>query len=343
MEIIKIKTKYLGIFIGLLVLFSSIQTGYADVTIPTQIPDLDEQIDMTVAPKYPQPGTTVTITLDAYGVDLNNSEISWSNGTKTLLQGKGERILKTNAGRAGESITITATITPPNSREIQKTVSISPQSVDILWEAKTYTPPFYRGKAMFSPQEELKLFAIPNQINVAKAIYKWTEDGEVHADKSGFGVNTYKFVGDLISKKSDFVVNVSDGDGNTAENYLSIAPTDPEVYVYENSPLYGVLFNKDISTYFDIGSKQEGTVSIYPYFYGVSNRSSKKIEYKCLINGAPINVPTIQNDMTFRNTDNVSGKSKIDIMVTNIDNFLEEVQKSVIINFQKKTTDSFSL
>ncbi|MDB5204555.1 MAG: seg [Candidatus Taylorbacteria bacterium] len=343
MRTLNLKTTYLKIILGLFVFFSFQNIVFAEnMTIPTEIPDLEEQIDVTVDPKYPQPSDPVTITLDAYGVDLNNSDISWANGGKTLLQGKGERVLKTTAGKAGEIVTISATIAPPNSRQLVKTITITPQSVDILWEAKTYTPPFYKGKAMFSPQEDLKLVAIPNQISSSNAIYKWTQDGVVYADRSGFGVNTFKYTGDIISKPTDFVVDVSDGNGNTAENFMAIAPTDPEVYIYENNPRYGILFNKDLSNLFDLGTNQEGNISIYPFFFGATDRASKNLEYKWMINNATIEVPTDQNDMTFRNTQNVDGKSQIDITVTNTDNFLEEIQKTTLINFQKNSGDGFS-
>lgn len=335
--------KYLSILFILFVFFSFVSMVKAEIsTIPTQIPDLEEQVDISIDPKYPKPGDPVSIKLEAYGIDLNNSEITWTNGSKVLLQGKGEKTLQTTVGKEGQNMTITARIVPPNSKELERTITINPQNVDILWESKTYTPPFYRGKALFSPQETLKLVAIPNQIDGAKAIYKWTEDDEVHADRSGFGVNTYKFVGDIISKRSDFAVNVSDGNGISAENTIAMAPTNPEVYIYENSPLYGVMFNRELSSLFDMGTNQEGTLSVYPYFFGVTSRSDKSIEYKWTINDVPINVPTVQSDLTFRNTENVDGKSKIGLIVTNINNFLQEVQKGTLINFKKNSGDSFS-
>lgn len=329
--------KYLKLIFLFFVFFSLQNVAIAAETIPTQIPDLEEQVDISITPKYPLPNETVVITLDAYGIDLNESDISWSNGDKTLLEGKGEKVLKTVAGNAGRPTIITATINPPNSRQLKRTITINPQSVDILWESNTYTPPFYKGKAMFTPQETVKLIAIPNQIDPKNAVYKWTENGEVFADRSGFGKNTFKHVGDIIARTVDFVVNVSDANKTTAENYISMAPVSPEVYIYEDNSRYGVLFNKELSTLFDIGTRQEGSVSIYPYFYGSSSRNAKNLDYRWTLNNITIDVPSYQNDMTFRNKENVDGKSIIGITVTNTDNFLQEIQKATLINFKKSS------
>ncbi|MES2409508.1 MAG: hypothetical protein V4509_04405 [Patescibacteria group bacterium] len=329
--------KNIAIALSLITFFALQGDVFAADTIPTQIPDLDEQIEVTVSPTFPEPNQAVTITLDAYGIDLDNSNITWTSNGKTLLQGNGQKVLNTNSGNLGQTTTIIATISAPNSKLIKKTITIVPQSVDLIWEAKTYTPPFYKGKAMYSPQEKIKFVAIPTgtAINSKNAIYKWSIDGEVLGDKSGFGKNMLNYTGDILAKPIEISVEASDGNDNIAKNTLPIAPTNPEVYFYEKSPLYGTLFNKELSTLFDLGTNQEGTMSVYPFFYGVDGREDGTLEYSWTINNSPIEVPVYQNDMTFRNIDNISGKSVAGVTVTNKDNFLEQVNKSTLINFQK--------
>lgn len=335
------KTKYFKIILTLFVFFVFQNYSFAQDTIPTQIPDLEEQVDVTIEPQYPKPGDSVTLTLDAYGIDLNNSKITWSSGGNIVLEGIGQKVLKTTANTLGQATTIKALILAPDSKPIEKTITINPQNVDILWEAKTYTPPFYKGKAMYTPQESIKFVAVPDSISPSKAIYKWSEGGQVLGDKSGFGKSTLSYTGDILANQVDVSVEVTDGSTNTAKQNLSIAPLNPELYIYENNPLYGLMFNKELSVLFDLGSAQEGSISVYPYFYGVTNRSSDKIEYKWSINGQPIDVPLSQNDMTFRNTENINGKSRINVEATNNENFFEQVQKSTLINFQK-TSSVFS-
>ncbi|MES2224006.1 MAG: hypothetical protein V4469_03705 [Patescibacteria group bacterium] len=329
------KTKYLKTFFILSLLFVFQTFAFAQDTIPTQIPDLDEQIDVTLDPSFPQPGEPITVTLDAYGVDLDNSNISWTANGTTILEGKGQKVLKTTAGKSGQITTIKAAIDAPNSKEVIKTVTINPQSVDIIWEADTYTPPFYKGKALFSAEEKVTFVAMPNQTSAKNTIYKWSQDGEVLKDQSGFGKNTLPYEGDILAGQVDVSVETTDGTQNTASNNISIAPTKPEVYMYEKNPLYGTLFNKELSTLFDLGTNQEGTLSIYPFFYGVTNRGDSKLTYNWSINNNPIEVPTTQNDMTFRNTTNVDGKSAINIDVINTDNSFEDVSKGTLINFNK--------
>jgi len=340
MQTINQKNKYLKTFtLSLLVILSFQSFVYSADTIPTQISDLEEQVDVTINPRYPQPGETVTISLDAYGIDLDNTKITWSSNGQTLSEGKGQKNITITADAAAKSTVIKAVLLPPNSKRIEKTITITPQSVDVLWEAKTYTPPFYKGKAMFSPQESLKFVAMPDQISPSSAIFKWTMDDEVLGSKSGFGKNILTYTGDILLKQVDLSVEVSDGKGNTAKKNLSLAPLNPEVYIYEDNYLYGKLFNKELSTLFDLGQNQESTISIYPFFYGTNTRSNSNLEYKWTINGQRIDVPTNQNDMTFRNTENINGKSSVGVSVTNTDNYFEDVQKSTLINFNRANVE----
>jgi hypothetical protein len=316
----------------------------ADLPIPTQIPDLEEQIDGTMTPTYPAPGEKVTITLEAYGTDLNSAIIAWSvNGTEAL-RGKGQKIFSTVAGSLGEEQVIRATIRPLNGLALTKTFYVNPQSVDIIWQADTYTPPFYRGKAMFSPQTKVTLVAMPNvinqngaQVNPGEVTYKWKKDFVVQGKNSGYGAQTFSYKGDILLQTVNIGLEVSIEGGNTAETYFDLAPTTPEIGMYEQSPIYGTLYNRDVSGGFDFENSSERSIAAIPYFFGVPNRESIKLSYEWAINGTKIDVPSSQNTMTFRNSENLDGASQIGILISNTDNFLEGALGGTIINFKKSS------
>src|SRR3989344_1173365 len=51
------------------------------------------------------------------------------------------------------------------------------QSVDLLWQGETYTPPFYKGKSLWSNQSRITFFAMTNGLgNPANLSYKWTKN-----------------------------------------------------------------------------------------------------------------------------------------------------------------------
>lgn len=322
----------------------------SDLPIPTQIPDLEEQIDVTVNPEFPRPGDQVKITLDAFGTDLNNATITWTVDGKVAEQGKGQISLTFTAGNAGRQSNIKVTVQPVNSRLVTKSFVITPQSVDVVWEAQTYTPPFYKGKAMYTPQEKLVFVAMPNFIQGNSIVgpdtvtYKWKEDLTVEGNRSGYGVQRFDYRGGILMRPVDIGVEVSTQNGLGAENHVILGPTSPEVTLYENSPLYGILFNKEISRNFEFGSAEERSIAAFPYFFGATDRNDPDLSYKWTINGNAINVPKDQTDMTFRNTENLEGKSIIGIVVNNISNFLEEAKSAMIIDFKRPGKSSlFSL
>jgi hypothetical protein len=310
--------------------------------IPSQIPDLEEQISTDVSPASPKPGDNVTITLSAFGTDLNAANISWSVNGSTIKHGLGQRVLNVLAGKAGSRVEIVATIQPLNGNTITKTFSINPETVDMIWEAHTYTPPFYKGKALFSPQENVVFVAMPNlkassggSVNPNNVTYTWRQNTQVVGDRSGYGVNAFSYAGGILASPVIIDVNVNDEGGDNAENYISLAPTDTTMALYEDSPIYGVLFNNELSGGFDFGSKEERTVAAYPFYFGASGKSDSDLSYVWTINGSQISVPERQNEMTLRNTNGETGISILGSSITNTSNILEGSAAQTSVNFAK--------
>src|SRR3990167_8183019 len=85
------------------------------------------------------------------------------------------------------------------------------QEVDILWQGKTYTPPFYKGKTLWSSQSKIALLAIPhisgagNPVNLT---YKWIKNGTVLGNINGVGKNTLAFTDSILSKPQTIKVEI---------------------------------------------------------------------------------------------------------------------------------------
>jgi hypothetical protein len=309
--------------------------------ITSEIPDLEEQIDGSIKPEFPNPGDKVTITLEAYGTDLNRASIRWQVDGAEVQSGKGLKSLSVVAGDIGKKQTITATIVPVNGLPVTKTFYVSPQSIDLIWQSDTYTPPFYRGKAMFTPQEKVTLVAMPNlasggaRVSPSDITYKWKKDFVVQGKVSGYGARTFSYKGDILMQPVNIGLEASVESGDTAAIYTELAPTFPEVYLYEQSPIYGTLYNRGMSGAFDFGTAVERSIAAYPYFFGAANRNSPALAYSWTLNGSPINVAEDQNTMTFRNSENIEGESQIGVSVKNTSNFLEQASDATLINFKK--------
>lgn len=321
--------------------FVFISTVNAQTSLPSEIPEIKEQVSVTVEPTFPDPNQLVTITLEAFGTDLNKATITWTVNGSSIESGKGVKQFKVNAPNAGQSKKVGIRITPVSGPVITKTVTIAPQTTDIIWEAKTYTPPFYRGKAMYTPREEVTVVALPSftsetgaSLNPNALIYKWRNNGEVAGDASGYGRNVYKVKGSILLKENYLDVEITSQGKEKSRKKLTLIPSYPEVYLYENNPLYGLLLNDSLEGQepFDV---EEKNIAAIPYFFGTDKKNAGNLTYDWNINGVKITTGSNQSEMNFRNTEGKEGKSLVGVRVNNSSNFLQEGRGDVYLNLQE--------
>jgi hypothetical protein len=309
------------------------------LSIPGQINDIQEQISTSMEPRIPAPGDTVTITLAAYGTDLNRANITWTRNGRVELKGDGEKVFTFTAAKLGGTDTIIASIKPVNGPVVEKKFTISPAEVDLLWEAKTYTPPFYKGKALFTPQADVIFVAMPNMVvggsKVAtnKASYKWSTDYVVAGDKSGLGKNTFAYTGSIILSPHVFKVETyaASDPKVTAKSDLTLEAVDPSVNIYEDHPLYGILFNKSLLGDFNMNDKEK-RISAYPYFFSSGSRGVD-LTYQWSINDERIVAPETESSMSFRKTASDSGTAGVKVRVNSTKNLLQQAFGYVALYF----------
>jgi hypothetical protein len=340
----KVSIVFLIALIGMFLSPGSISAQSAsDFSIPSLVPDVQEQISLDVEPRVPKPGDKVTVTLSAYGTDLNQANITWTYNGKESLKGVGEKVFEFIASKVGTQNTIKATIVPTGGPTITKTFSFTPAEVDLLWEASTYTPPFYKGKALFTPQADVTFVALPNlsangsSINESQAVYKWKTDYRVEGDKSGAGKNTFKYTGPIILRPHLIQVEAyAQKDSSVkALNGVELIATDPQAYIYEDHPLYGILFNKTIYS-FEMNDREKKFVA-YPLFFSTNNKNNR-VTYQWNLNDSIITAPENQNYMGFRKTDQNSADVRVRVRINSIDKLLQEATKEFSLFFNTNSS-----
>ena len=332
-----------------LVFIQSAQAQSAsDASLPSQFPDvIQEQIDVNQVPDVSQPYGPMTVSVDGYGTDLNAAQISWTLNGKKAQSGIGDKSLSFTMGGLGQTSTVSVTIVPINGLPITKKISITPEYVDILWQADSYTPPLYKGKALFAPQGNITFFALPEFVINGKSIdpktlvYKWSEDTTVLGDQSGYGRNIITVQGSVIAHATDMQVDVSTLDGTVVgRQIITVNPADSQVLIYENNPLYGVLFNRAITSSFNL-TREEAQFEAYPYYFSANTRSLADLSYNWLMNDETINVPPSQHSMLFRNTNNQSGQATISLLVTSATKILQTATAGFSVTFNQITKNFF--
>lgn len=314
----------------------------SDIT-GNSIPDItgiQEEVDLTVTPENPQPGDTINANIQAPGLDLNTAQISWLVNGVQQTSGKGVTSFTTQAGPLGKTMTISVKVFPSTgAAEIDQSETLSTQDVDIIWEASSYFPPFYKGKSLYGQEGDVTFVAMPNIINKSGAavspsslVYEWSIDGDVIGDKSGYGKNVLDYSGSIIGRQNLIEVDVTAPDGTTGEGNVLIEPRTPITLLYEDDPLYGVMFNRAITDGYKLNGK-EIRVDAYPFFYSADDKNASNINYQWSLNDNPIPTPSQKNSALFRNSNNVSGSSKISVNTTNSVFILQQSETDALLNF----------
>src|SRR3989344_3741283 len=89
------------------------------------------------------------------------------------------------------------------------------QSIDILWQGETYTPPFYQGRTLWSTESRITLVAIPHNLGNRNALnYRWTQNSTVLGNVSGVGKHSLSFMDPIISRPQKIKVEIMSGSGS---------------------------------------------------------------------------------------------------------------------------------
>ena len=285
----------------------------------------DSSVSLNMSPSNPNPNENVALSLSSNSVDLDNSTIYWYVDGVMRKEGTGEKVLNTQTGGSGKITSIRTTITTPDGTNIEKTLSINPTQVDLIVEASSYVPPFYKGTAYFVSQGSAKIIAIPNIIENGQKVgtnnlnFKWTKNGIVLGDSSGMGKNTLTVSGSVPIDDIQIELEVSDMSGNSlADQSTIIAPSDPKIIFYENSPLYGMLFNNAINRNYLLGNREELNVVAEPFFFDLKGATGDDSTYSWLVNGNSVNTTGKKNELLLKQTGGIKGVASISLQVENI-------------------------
>lgn len=285
-------------------LFVSAQTTQDSVDVLLQsmasaIPTPDEirsasvkgSVTAQVTPSIPGPNEQVSITIKSSLADLSTASISWTLNGKTVGGGRGQKTLTFSTGSVGTLTTVTASITTLDGIFVSKTFSFRPLVITIDWEADTYTPPFYRGKALPSPRAGLRLVSTiqGTSLSPANFVYQWKKNGLVLPEVSGYGASAVT-IPQAFDQGSNTIIEVTaaplDGSFSTKKS-ITIAATNPQPLLYQELPLHGVAYQAALGANVATASN-EFTAHVEPYFAPLADWIAGKILYRWTANGAPL-------------------------------------------------------
>lgn len=313
-----------------------------NVILAQTLPGVSDPVTMVVSPNSPRPNERVTITLQSFSVDLNTATITWFVDGKRVSGGVGETSFVTRSGALGTTRKIDVSVRS-GSFSFDESVTLRPGNLNLLWESDTYTPPFYRGKALHSYNGSFRVIAIPEiigsngrLIEAKDLVYTWRKNGSVVASASGYGKNSF------VSSQTSYLrtgeeigVEVSTTDGEvTVSRYVTIEPTVPKVVFYEASDFYGVRYGRALGDNFEMNG-DELTVLAEPYFFSIPNRGHVSVSSTWKLNGAELLDFSNESAVTLRRDGESSGRSELELVIQHRNKVLQGGRGSLSITFDE--------
>lgn len=319
------------------------------VIVHADTPGPDQALQVNIVPQNPNPGDQVTITVTNDTYNLDKADISWIVNGKKAQEATGLKTFTTTLGGTGVKTDIQVDIKTVEGVEITKDLPFNLGSVGLVWEANTYIPPWYKGKALFTPQATGRVIALPQIssngviVDPSTLVYNWTDNGSEEPSLSGYGQDVYYFVGDIISRPRTIGVSVTQKNGlQTANGTITITPQQPLIEVYVNNPTYGLQYQASVGNQYNL-SVPEVSFEALPFYYSASSAADSSLIYKWLSNGS--STDQTSPFITFRN-DTGKGTSLISLEIDHITNILQAAQTAfsvVFIPSASQQKNAFSL
>jgi len=305
--------------------------------VPYTISDVTSEVNIYTDPAKPKPGQDFTISLESFAIDLKASNISFYVNGKLIQSEDGvPYAVIPNTTRVSN---IKIVIKTPDGRVVEKEKTIVPSLVSLIWSAKTYTPPFYAGKALPNIQSQIVVTAVPELTSPSGAkipnkniVYTWKVNTSTWSEVSGLGRNT--LVIDQFYIKNSIFINVtaeSKDKASIASESITIPYTSPRVSFYETDPLYGTNWNKSLQKL--TTNESEIGLTAIPFYFTALASDQSSLSYEWKINNKKSNEKT--SSILLRNANDESGKSTIGVIINNTKSAFQKLQKELVIELTK--------
>lgn len=329
-------TRYTLLACLLLVVFCAIPT-----TTKAQF-TAETVVDFVISPEFPKPGDAVLISAHSTAIDINQALISWQINGKVTKEGSGVTTVSVNAPSLDIPLTVTVTITSPQIGTIKRSIIIRSTDMDLLWQVRSYTPPFYRGKALASPESLITLTALPTIIIDGKLkrttdlIYTWKRNEQVEGQWSGKGKNTYQFKGAMLSDDMPKIeVQALDPEsGAAASKILNIQLINPSIVYYEANPLLGLMTHLGLINGLTL-KKDEVTLFATPFFFEGNPIESSNLSYEWKLNNVAVNSQNNERNLITLRRPTTPGSSLISLSIVNTRKLFESAATALTISYGK--------
>lgn len=285
------------------------------------------------SPRYPEPGENVVFTINDYSINTNGAVVQWFIDGNEVAEARNERKLSTSAGALGTQKVVLAVTTLPNGSKLEAKHVIKPIRIDMLIEADTLTPAFYKGRSIPSSGSPIRVTAIPftgDAKSPESYSYTWRVGDEVQGGGSRFGKNVITFTSGF-EKSIQVSVDVLNSTGVLISNKSIYVPlSDPELYFYEINPLRGMSETAIQKGFTFVGD--EIRVRAEPYFIS-DNLLTQNPHREWKLNNQTIQNPSSDPQEITLRKEGDSGSFTLEFHIRNLQQLLQGIKDSIVISF----------
>lgn len=199
------------------------------------------EITLEASPEFPQPGESVTISLNDYGTDAYGSNITWLYDGQVVEEATNRRTVSLIAGELNTELEVKAILDKPSGKREVLSITIRPVYLDIIIEAQTRVPGFYIGRSLPSIGSMVNATALVNDGSLrTDLVYTWRVDRKVIEGGPIRGRDRVSFTTPR-GRSSVLSVQATEPNGNIlARRTITVASVIPTINFHEVSSLFGV-------------------------------------------------------------------------------------------------------
>ena len=275
-----------------------------------------DPVQYAMAPEVPGPNQRVLIEAQGVGSLLGDATITWSKDGAVAQSGVGDSSYTFTTGDLGSQSVIDIRINSDQGTFEHEFV-FSPSLINLVWEAQTTAPPFYKGKALYSAGSPVKVAALPvvysgkSRIAPSALSYQWSLNGEAQSSASGLGRSSFAFVGDQLKAQEVVSVDAYYGAAKVAHGEVVIPASNPQLVLYQRDALRGLLLDVAFPPAIGLTGK-EITVQAVPYNFSSADSAGGQLSYSWQLNGEDVLGPDSgQGILTLRQTGSGTGAAQV--------------------------------
>lgn len=316
-----LKQKISSVIVGLLIFIFFPFTSQAQST---------SSVSIQISPENYSAGEQVTLSLSSFTVTLDTASIVWEIDGEEARKGVGMKEIKIDAPVSGEEKEVFVAVTT-KSGVVERTIILKPETIDFYIESVDgFIPPWYQGRSRIAEEGVVKVVAVPDSFNAIggddSRVYTWSKNNFKDPSQSGRGRQAY------ITKLSPFVnsEDITVEVGGMSKT-TTLTPQATSISLYENSPLVGTRFEKELSNDLNL-TKEDVTFEVIPWFFSAPNRNSNALSVSWTINGLPTRAQGNRSLLNLRKGTTQKGRAVIGVTVKHKERTLQSNRATLNID-----------